>query len=92
MAHTLVGNSKLLNRVRRLRGQVDAIERALSADAPCGDLMRLIAATRGAINGIMAEVVNDHIQTHMIDEARTPSQTERDAAAELVEVLRTYIR
>ena len=72
MAHTLVGNTKVLNRVRRLRGQVDAIERALSADAPCGDLMRLIAATRGAINGIMAEVVNEHIQTHMIDEARTP--------------------
>jgi DNA-binding FrmR family transcriptional regulator len=87
-----IEKQKLLNRVRRLRGQVDAIERAVIADEECGDLMRLIAATRGAINGMMAEVVNGHIQTHMIDPNRTPSQAERDAAIELVDVLRTYIR
>jgi DNA-binding FrmR family transcriptional regulator len=87
-----IEKQKLLNRVRRLRGQVDAIERAVIADEECGDLMRLIAATRGAINGMMAEVVNGHIRTHMIDPNRTPSQAERDAAIELVDVLRTYIR
>jgi DNA-binding FrmR family transcriptional regulator len=87
-----IEKQKLLNRVRRLRGQVDAIERAVIADEGCGDLMRLVAATRGAINGMMAEVVNGHIQTHMIDPNRTPSQAERDAAVELVDVLRTYIR
>jgi DNA-binding FrmR family transcriptional regulator len=92
VAHTVIEKQKLLNRVRRLRGQVDAIERALVADEGCGDLMRLIAATRGAINGIMAEVVNGHVRTHMIDPNRTPSQAERDAAVELVDVLRTYIR
>jgi DNA-binding FrmR family transcriptional regulator len=87
-----IEKQKLLNRVRRLRGQVDAIERAVIADEECGDLMRLIAATRGAINGMMAEVVNGHIRTHMIDPNRMPSQAERDAAVELVDVLRTYIR
>jgi DNA-binding FrmR family transcriptional regulator len=92
MAHTMVEKQKLLNRVRRLRGQVDAIERALIANEGCSDLMRLITATRGAINGMMAEVVNGHIQTHMIDSNRTPSKAERDAAIELVDVLRTYIR
>ncbi|MEW6438401.1 MAG: metal/formaldehyde-sensitive transcriptional repressor [Pseudomonadota bacterium] len=92
MAHTAVEKQKLLNRVRRLRGQVDAIERALIANEGCSDLMRLITATRGAINGMMAEVVNGHIQTHMIDPNRTPSKAERDAAIELVDVLRTYIR
>ena len=54
--------------------------------------MRLVTATRGAINGIMAEVVNGHIRMHMIDANRTPSQAERDAAVELIDVLRTYIR
>ena len=92
MTLVAIEKQKLLNRVRRLRGQVDAIERAVIADEECGDLMRLIAATRGAINGMMAEVVNGHIRTHIIDPNRTPSQAERDAAVELVDVLRTYIR
>ena len=92
MAHAVLEKQKLLNRVRRLRGQVDAIERALTADEGCGDVMRLVTATRGAINGIMAEVVNGHIRMHMIDANRTPSQAERDAAVELIDVLRTYIR
>jgi DNA-binding FrmR family transcriptional regulator len=92
MAHTVIEKQKLLNRVRRLRGQVDAIERALVADEGCSDVMRLITATRGAINGIMAEVINGHIRTHMVDPDRTPSEAERDAAVELVDVLRTYIR
>jgi DNA-binding FrmR family transcriptional regulator len=92
MAHTVIEKQKLLNRVRRLRGQVDAIERALIAEDGCSDVMRLITATRGAINGIMAEVINGHIRTHMVDPDRTPSEAERDAAVELVDVLRTYIR
>jgi len=92
VSHAIVEKKKLLNRVRRLRGQVDAIERALIADEECRHLMRLITATRGAIHGIMAEVVNEHISTHMIDPDRTASGAEREAAMELVEVLRTYIR
>ena len=91
-SHTVAEKQKLLNRVRRLRGQVDAIERALIADEGCGDVMRLVTATRGAITGIMAEVLNGHIRTHMVDPNRSPSEAERDAADELVNVLRTYIK
>ena len=92
MSHAIADKRKLLNRVRRLRGQVDAIERSLEADAGCTEVMRLLTAARGAINGIMAEVVEDHIQMHMIDESRNPSQAEAEAADELVDVLRSYIR
>jgi len=92
MAHPVVERQKLLNRVRRLRGQVDAIERALIADEGCTEVMRLVTASRGAINGIMAEVLSGHIQTHMIDPDRRPSQRERDAASELADVLRSYVR
>lgn len=83
---------KLLNRVRRLRGQVDAIERALEAEGGCTDVMRLLTAARGAINGMMAEVVEDHIQMHMMEANRRPSVEEIEAADELVAVLRSYIR
>jgi len=92
MTHALVEKQKLLNRIRRLRGQIDAIARALETDASCGEVMRLLTAARGAINSTMAEVVEDHIHTHMVDPERKPSRAEQQAADELLEVLRTYIK
>jgi DNA-binding FrmR family transcriptional regulator len=92
MSHTIADKRKLLNRVRRLRGQIDALERGLNADTGCTEIMRLLTAARGAINGLMAEVVEDHIHMHMIDEDRSPSRHETEAADELVDVLKSYIR
>ena len=92
MAHVVAEKQKLLNRVRRLRGQIDALERALDADEGCSEVMRLLTAARGAINGLMAEVVEDHILMHMIDPDRKPSRAEQEAAEELLDVLRTYIK
>lgn len=92
MSHTIADKQKLLNRVRRLRGQIDALERGLNADAGCTEIMRLLTAARGAINGLMAEVVEDHIHMHMIDDDRSPSRREAEAADELVDVLKSYIR
>ncbi len=92
MPHAVEEKQKLLNRVRRLRGQVDALERAIEADAGCSEVMRLLTAARGAINGVMAEVVEDHILLHMIDPEHKRTRGEIDAADELLAVLRTYIR
>lgn len=92
MTHAIQEKQKLLNRIRRLRGQVDAIERALDAEAGCTEVMGLLTAARGAINGVMAEVVEDHIHLHMIEEGRKPSRAEAQAADELIDVLRSYIR
>jgi DNA-binding FrmR family transcriptional regulator len=92
MTDAVADKQKLLNRVRRLRGQIDAIERFLESEESCTEVMRLLTAARGAINGIMAEVVEDHIQMHMIDENRKPTRAETDAADELIEVLKSYIR
>lgn len=92
MAHVVEGKQKLLNRVRRLRGQIDALERALDAEEGCSEVMRLLTTARGAINGIMAEVVEDHILMHMIDADRKRTNVEQEAADELLDVLRTYIK
>jgi DNA-binding FrmR family transcriptional regulator len=92
MTHTIEDRRKVLNRVRRLKGQIDALERALTAEAGCTEVMRLVSASRGAINGIMAEVLNGHIRTHMVDPARKPTKGEAAAAEELVGVLRSYIQ
>lgn len=92
MPHAVLEKRKLLNRIRRLRGQIDAVERALEAQNSCTEVMRLLTAARGALNGMMAEVVEDHIQIHMMAANRKPTRQEVDAANELVEVLRSYIR
>jgi DNA-binding FrmR family transcriptional regulator len=92
MVHAVTEKQKLINRIRRLRGQIEAIERALDTDAGCTQVMQLLTAARGAITGLMAEVVEDHIRVHMIDPGRVPTATETEAADELVSVLRSYIR
>ena len=92
MTHTVHEKQKLLNRVRRLRGQIDAIERGLEAEDSCTQVMSLLTAARGAINGMMAEVVEDHIQIHMMAANRKPSREETFAADELIDVLKSYIR
>jgi DNA-binding FrmR family transcriptional regulator len=92
MGHTVEEKQKLLHRVRRLRGQIEALERALEAEAGCTEVMKLLTASRGAINGLMAEVVDDHIRMHMIDAGRKPSRSEAEAAEELLSVLRSYIK
>lgn len=92
MTHTVEDKQKLINRVRRLRGQLDALERALEAEESCEDLMRLLTASRGAVDGLMAEVVEGYVRSHMIDADRKRSKAEQHAADTLLEVLRTYIR
>ena len=62
MAHTIREKTKLLNRTRRIGGQVDAIARALEAERPCADVLNLIVAARGAMNALMAEVMEEHIR------------------------------
>ncbi len=92
MTHTIRERQKLLARVRRLRGQIEAIERALEAEAECGPVMHLIAGARGALAGLMAEVVEDHIREHLVDANAHPNALNPDAVDELLEVVRTYLK
>lgn len=90
MAHTVRQKSKLLARIRRIRGQVEAVERALEAEVGCADVLQLIASVRGAMNGLMAEVMEDHIRQHVVDTARDPDRAR--GAEELIDVVRTYLK
>jgi DNA-binding FrmR family transcriptional regulator len=90
MTHTIREKQKLLARVRRLRGQIDAIERALENEASCESVMHLIAGARGAMAGLMAEVVEDHVRTHLLPNAADVAAGE--AAEQLLDVIRTYLK
>lgn len=92
MAHTVREKQKLLARVRRIKGQVEAIERALVDEAHCEQVMHLIAGARGAMAGLMAEVVEDHVRTHLVDAQKHPDALDTQAADQLLDVIRTYLK
>ena len=81
----------LVNRVRRLRGQVDAIERALAGEASCSDLLQRITAARGAINGLMAEVLEEHVREYLLPSDSEPGSVQTDAAEELIEIIHSSL-
>ena len=92
MSHTIRAKQKLLARVRRIRGQVEAIERALESEAGCEEVMHLLASTRAAMAGLTAEVVEDHVRTHLVESKSGASSERQEAAEELLAVVRTYLR
>jgi FrmR/RcnR family transcriptional regulator, repressor of frmRAB operon len=92
MAHTTEEKKKLLNRVRRIRGQVEAIDRALDQEAECSEVLHNIAACRGAMDSLMAEVIEGHIRFHVLDPERTPTDEQSQAADDLIQALRTYLK
>jgi DNA-binding FrmR family transcriptional regulator len=90
MGHTVENKSKLLARVRRLKGQMEAIERALEAEAPCADILNLAASVRGATNGLVVELLEDHLRNHVVDAESDAMR--RSGAAELIEVMRRHLK
>ena len=92
MTHTVREKQKLLARVRRIRGQVEAVERALEAEAGCERVMHLLASIRAAMAGLMSEVVEDHVRTHLVDPERHPNALNAEAADQLMDVVRTYLK
>lgn len=92
MSHTVHDKRKLLARVRRIRGQVEAIERALDSEVGCDTVLHLIAGVRGATAGLMAEVVEDHVRCHLVDGEKHPGALNEDAAEQLLDVVRAYLK
>jgi DNA-binding FrmR family transcriptional regulator len=88
--HTVRHKKKLVARIRRLKGQIDAVERALTEERGCEEVVRTIAAARGAMNALAAEVLCDHLEDHLA--APRISKAEREVAAtELARVIRQFV-
>jgi FrmR/RcnR family transcriptional regulator, repressor of rcnA expression len=81
---------KLLNRVRRVRGQLDAVERALQAEDDCANVLMMLAACRGGISALMAEVLEDHIRLHLV-QGRT-RESSKDLADDLIDIVHAYFK
>src|SRR5579862_6430244 len=89
--HTVREKQKLVNRVRRIRGQVAAVEELLNDDVDCERALHTLAACRGAINSLMGEILEDHIRYHVLDPAAERDSHERQAAEQLVDIVKSYL-
>ena len=92
MAHTVRDKQKLLMRVRRIRGQVNALEKLLEAEADCSKTLHLTVACRGAINSLMAEILEGHIRFHVINPDDKPTAEQAEAAEDVIDVVRSYLK
>lgn len=90
MAHTVYGKKALLTRVRRIKGQAEALERALDSESECSAVLQQIAAIRGAVNGLMNEVLEGYIREHL--RADAPTEQREEDLEKLVGVLRSYLK
>lgn len=91
MSHIVKEKQKLVARIRRIRGQVDAIERSLTAGDDCADVLMLLANVRGGINSLMAEVLEDHIRLHMLTPDKNTARP-TELAEDLIDLVRAYLK
>jgi DNA-binding FrmR family transcriptional regulator len=90
LSHTTKNKAKTLSRVRRIKGQVEAIERALEGESECEEILQLVASCRGALNGLMAELIEGHLRFHVLDPAQKTPPSQVEAADELIAVVKRY--
>lgn len=89
MAHTVANKTKLVGRVRRITGQLGAIERAIEADTECSRILQQVAAARGAMSGLLEELVEDHLRHH-VAHPDLSAEERHSGADELIAIIRRY--
>jgi DNA-binding FrmR family transcriptional regulator len=91
MSHTATSSDELIVRVRKIAGQVAAVERALTSDAPCADVLHRVAAVRGAVNGLLDEIIAAHLEVHVASPGLSDA-ARAQGAEELLAVIRRYAK
>lgn len=82
---------KLLSRIKRMGGQIDAVERAVTSDDECADILMQLAAIRGGVNSLMAEILEDHVRLHITHPDRGTESPE-ELTEDLISLVRAYLK
>jgi DNA-binding FrmR family transcriptional regulator len=90
--HTVRDKKNLIRRIRRIRGQLEAVERAVEQEQGCFEVLQTVAAARGAMNGLVAEIIEDHVRFHVLAPRTKTSAKQLRAADELIAVVRAYVK
>jgi DNA-binding FrmR family transcriptional regulator len=92
MAHTTQDKEKLILRIKRIRGQLNAAEKGLEEEQDCTAILHLLTASKAAMGSLIAEVLEGHIYSHILKPESKPDKQQLGAASELVSVIKTYLR
>jgi len=91
MAHTSRNKTKLIHRIRRIRGQLDAVEAGIASEAECATVLHTLVACRGALNSLVVEMFEDHVRYHVVDPRRRPTAGQLTATDEVIDLLRSCL-
>jgi DNA-binding FrmR family transcriptional regulator len=91
MSHTTASKKQIIARVRRIAGQLNGVERALEDEVGCEKVLHLVAGARGAMNGLMEEILADFVREH-VSAPKLSAKTRREAAEDLIAIIRRYAK
>ena len=91
MSHTIKDKKELLLRAKRIHGQVEALVRALDEERDCSEVLQIMSAARGAMNSLMAELLEGHIRNHVLN-GKKSNAGQTSAAEEVIEMVRSYLK
>jgi len=92
MSHTIKNKKELLLRAKRIQGQVKALVRALTEERDCSDVLQLMSAARGAMNSLIAELLEGHIRSHILNGRQKPSSQQVAATDEVIAMVKSYLK
>jgi len=90
MAHISANKEKIILRIKKLKGQLNSIEKALEEENECFKILQQISASRGAIQSLMNEVLEDHIKEHLGNHVSDDQREEE--IKNLTTLLKTYLK
>ncbi|KAB8031832.1 metal/formaldehyde-sensitive transcriptional repressor [Fluviispira multicolorata] len=90
--HIITNKNKLLNRVKKIKGQLEGVEKSLAADTDCKKILHILSSIRGALGGLMAEVMESHILEHICEEKNELTENEILMAQELVDSIKAFMK
>ncbi len=92
MSHIVRDKKKLLNRIHRIQGQLDALERRIEEQADAYGALQLATACRGALNALIFQIIEGHIRHHVVNPDENPTSEQAAAAQQLIDVIRSYLK
>ena len=92
MSHTIEQKRNLVLRAKRIQGQVEALVRALDEERDCSEVLQLMSAAKGAMNSLMAELLEGHVRNHVLNGKHRPTSQQVSAADEVIEMVKSYLK
>ena len=83
-------DKKIMARIKRIKGQLEAVEKAITDGKECYAVLQTLSACRGGLNGLIGELIEGHIKEHVMKNPNDPKTAQDKSAVELINLMKTY--